>query len=94
MAGSATHVYVVSTATAIGDVATISGTVDTVPSTGPIPVTITMNLSALIQANTQGGIAAVKNLVAPQMLAAAIANGLPAVAPAAVTQLPTGTFTQ
>lgn len=94
MAGSATHVYVVSTATAIGDVATISGTVDTIPSSGPVAVTITMNLSALIQANTSGGITAVKNLVAPQMLAASIVNGLPAVPPPNVTQLPTGTFTQ
>jgi hypothetical protein len=90
----ATHTYVVSSATAVGDIATIVATVDNVPTTGPIPVTITMNLSAIIQANTQGGIAAVKNLVAPQLLAAAIANGLPTAAPPAVTQLPTGTFTQ
>jgi hypothetical protein len=92
--GSTTHVYVVSSATAVGDVATIIGTVDTVPSSGPIAVTITMSLSALTQANSSGGITAVKNLVAPQMLQAALANGLPALAPAAVTQLPTGTFTQ
>jgi hypothetical protein len=69
MAGSSTHAYVVSSATAVGDVATIIGTVDTVPSIGPIAITIQMNLSALTQANTQGGITA-------------------------VTQLPTGTFTQ
>jgi hypothetical protein len=94
MPGSATHVYVVSQATAVGDVATIIGTVDTVPSSGPIAVTIQMNLSAIVQANTSGGITAVKNLVAPQMLAAAIGAGLPAVAAPSVTQLPTGTFTQ
>lgn len=97
MAGSTTHTYVVTSATAVGDVATIVGTVDTVPSSaplGPVAVSIQMNLSALVEANSSGGITAVKNLVAPQMLAAAIANGLPAVAPAAITQLPTGTFTQ
>jgi hypothetical protein len=94
MPGSATHVYVVSQATAVGDVATIVGTVDTVPSSGPVAVQIQMNLSAITQANTSGGITAVKNLVAPQMLSAALAAGLPAVAAASVTQLPTGTFTQ
>lgn len=91
---AATHTYVVSNAYAVGDVATIVGTVDTVPSTGPIAVQIEMNLSAITQANTSGGITAVKNLVAPQMLAAAIASGLPNPNQAIVTQLPTGTFTQ
>lgn len=91
---SATHLYVVSSATAVGDVATITGTVDSVPTTGPIPVTITMNLSAITAANTQGGITAIKNLVAPQMLAAAINGGLPTTAPPVITQLPTGSFTQ
>jgi hypothetical protein len=94
MAGSATHVYVVSQATAIGDVATIVGTVDTVPSSGPVPVTVQLSLSAILQANTANGITAVKNLVAPVMLAAALGAGLPALANTAVTQLPTGTFTQ
>jgi len=90
---AATHTYVVSSASAVGDVATIIGTVDNIPSTGPVPVSIIMNLSAIQQANTQGGIAAVKALVAPQLLAAAIANGLPTGPPPVVTQLPTGTFT-
>ena len=89
----ATHTYVVTSATAVGDVATIVGTVDNVPTTGPIAVSITMNLSAIQQANASGGLAAVKSLVAPQLLAAAIANGLPTAAPPNVTQLPTGTFT-
>lgn len=88
------HVYVVTSAVAVGDVATIVGTVDTVPSTGPIPVTVIMNLSALEQANTSGGLTAVKNLVAPAMLTAAIANGLPNPNQATITQLPTGSFTQ
>jgi hypothetical protein len=91
---AATHTYVVSSASAVGDVATIIGTVDTVPSTGPIAVQINMNYSALTQANASGGLTAVKNLVAPQMLQAALAAGLPAPAPPTVTQLPTGTFTQ
>lgn len=87
------HTFVVSQATAVGDVATIVGTVDNVPTAGPVAVTIQMNTSALVQANGSGGLAAVKALVAPQMLAAAIAAGLPTAAPATVTQLPTGTFT-
>lgn len=92
------HIYVVSSAQAIGDNATIVGTVDTSPSDGnPVPVTIAMSLSALIQANNSGGITAVKNLVAPQMLQAAILVATnPSIAPvsAPITQLPTGTFTQ
>lgn len=90
------NIFVVSSATAVGDVATIIGTVDTSPASGtPTPVTIQMNLSALIKANTSGGIAAVKAIVGPQMLAAAIAqNPVLAPPPAQIVQLPTGTFTQ
>jgi len=88
------HVYSVQSATAVGDIATISGTVDNVPSTGPVAVQIIMSLSALTQANSGGGITAVKNLVAPQMLQAAYNAGLSQPAPATVTTLPTGTFTQ
>ena len=91
---STTHTYVVSSATAVGDIVTIVGTVDSVPTTGPIAVSIMMNLSAIVAANTQGGITAVKNLVAPNLLAAAQELGLPQAAPPVVTQLPTGTFTQ
>lgn len=92
--GSTTHTYVVTTATAVQGIATIIGTVDSIPSTGAIPVTVTINLADLVYANSTGGIAAVKNLVAPVMLQVAITNGLPLPVAAAVVQLPTGTFTQ
>jgi hypothetical protein len=91
---AATHTYVVSSATAVGDNTTITGTVDNIPTTGPIAVTIYMSLSALTQEKTSGGIAGVEALVGTQMLQAANNNGLvnpnP---PAQITQLPTGTFT-
>ena len=90
---AATHTYVVTQATAVGDVATITGTVDSIPSTGPISVSITMNYSAIKQAQAVS-IATLEALVAPNMLAAAIQNGLPnPTPPATVTQLPAGTFT-
>lgn len=81
------HTYVVSSATYVPGPAdpqvTIVGTVD------GTPVTCSTWLSAIQQANRSGGITAVKNLVAPIMLAA-----LPPPPPAASVELPTGTFTQ
>jgi hypothetical protein len=90
---AATHTYVVTSATAVGDIATIIGTVDNIPSTGPVAFNIQMNYSAIKQALAISN-AAVEALVAPQMLAAALNNGLVNFTPPAqLTQLPTGTFT-
>jgi hypothetical protein len=84
------HTYVVTSATYVPGPAdpqvTVIGTVD------GIPVTVTLWLSAVVAANTAGGITAVKNLVAPLMLAQALIVSPPA--PTAPVQLPTGTFTQ
>jgi hypothetical protein len=81
------HVYVVSSATYVPGPAdpqvTIAGTVD------GVAVTVQCWLSAMQQAKQFGGIAAVKNLIAPIMLAA-----LPPPPPTASVELPTGTFTQ
>lgn len=92
----ATHTYVVSSATAVGDVATIIGTVDTIPTSGtPIPVSVQMWMSAIVAAQ-QISIAALEALVAPVMLSVAQAIAptiIPPPAPTTVTQLPTGTFT-
>ncbi len=85
------HTYTVSSATFIPNSApdpqvTIVGDVD------GVGVLVTTWLSAIQQANTAGGITAVKNLIAPLMLAQAIINNPPA--PQAPAQLPTGSFTQ
>ena len=73
------HVYVVATNTAIGDAATLTGSVD------GVPVTVSYWVS-----HVQGlPLAQAKTYVAGLMYAAAF----PA-APAPVTQLPVGTFTQ
>jgi len=61
---------------------TIVGTVD------GIAITCFTWLSVLAAANTQGGLPAVKNVVAPLMLAQVPPP------PTAPTQLPTGTFVQ
>jgi hypothetical protein len=90
---AATHTYVVTAATAVGDIATIIGTVDNIPSTGPVTINIQMNYSAIKQAQAIS-MAALESLVGPQMLQAAQANGLTnPTPPAQITQLPTGTFT-
>ena len=82
------HTYVVLSATYMPGPAdpqvTVVGTVD------GADVTVQIWLSAIQQANQKGGLTAVKNLVAPIMLAQAIANIPPA--PVAPVQLPTGTF--
>jgi len=84
------HTHVVSSATYMPGPAdpqvTIVGTVD------GIDVTVQIWLSAIQQAQQKGGLTAVKNLVAPIMLAQSIVNQPPA--PVAPVQLPTGTFTQ
>ena len=76
----ATHTYVILSATSVGDLTTITGTVDS------IPVSITVWKSAITQLpNTT----AVNNFIFPLMLAQAI----PPV-PANVVQVPTETITQ
>lgn len=86
------HTYVVVSATYIPGIpgpdplVTVKGTVD------GIDVEVTVWLGAVQQAQQAGGLAAVKNLIAPIMLAQAIANQPPA--PQQPVQLPTGTFSQ
>ena len=84
------HVYIVTSANYTPGTAdpqvTVVGTVD------GIPVTVQAWLSAIVAASTAGGITAVKNLVAPLMLAASVVVSPPT--PVAPVQLPTGTFTQ
>jgi hypothetical protein len=87
-----THVYVVTSSQYIAGVPGPDPLVTVVGSVDGIPVTVQIWLSALAAAQTAGGVAAVKNLVAPVMLAQSIVNSPPA--PVAPTQLPTGTFTQ
>jgi len=90
---AATHTYVVTSAKYIpGSLAdplvTIVGSVD------GVAVTVTINLSLIVAANTSGGISAVEALVAGIMLPQAILNS-PATfvsAQTAPAQLPTGTF--
>jgi hypothetical protein len=81
------HTYVVQTATRVGDVMTITGTVD------GVPVTINPWFSAI---SALPNTAAVQNFIAPLMLAAAVAAG--GVAPVAPPTVPAvtaaGTFTQ
>jgi hypothetical protein len=83
------HVYVITSAAYTPGPAdpqvTVSGTVD------GIPVTVQVWLSAVTAAGLLGN-QALKNLVAPLMLAAAIVVSPPA--PVAPVQLATGTFTQ
>lgn len=73
------HTYVVSTNTAIGDNATLTGTVDGIP--------VTVNYS--VSATTGFSVTQAKNFIAPLMLAQAI----PPTA-VTVVALPVGTFTQ
>ncbi len=86
------HVYVITSDSYIPGVpgpdplVTVVGTVD------GIDVTITVWLSAVQLAFQSGGGLAVKNLIAPLMLAQSIINSPPP--PVTPVQLPTGTFTQ
>lgn len=86
------HTYVVSSAQYVAGVPGPDPLVTIVGSVDGIAVTVTIWLSALAATNTAGGLTAVKNLVAPLMLAQSIANSPPALV--APTQLPTGTFSQ
>ncbi|MGH9452366.1 MAG: hypothetical protein ACRD2O_00170 [Terriglobia bacterium] len=87
---AATYVYVVTSASYIPG--PTDPTVTIVGSVDGVPVTVQVWLSAIQQAQASGGMTAVKNLVAPVMLAQARQNAPPAaVAP---VELPTGTFTQ
>lgn len=85
------HIYVVTSDSYVPGVpgpdplVTIVGTVD------GIDVAVTVWFSAVQQAFAQGGGPAIKNLIAPIMLAQSILNSPPA--PVAPVQLPTGTFT-
>ncbi|HZS43349.1 MAG TPA: hypothetical protein VFA52_04000 [Candidatus Paceibacterota bacterium] len=89
----ATHTYVVSSASYVplndpnaDPLVTIVGTVD------GVDVTVQIWLSAIKQAAQSGGMAAVKNLIAPIMLNQALINNPPP--PQQPVQLPTGTFVQ
>jgi hypothetical protein len=85
------NTYVVSSASYIAGSAP-DPLVTIIGSVNGIAVTVTVWLSALVQANTAGGLTAVKNLIAPIMLSQSAQNAPPA--PTVPTQLPTGTFTQ
>ncbi len=89
---SSTHAYVISSATGFNNVATVVGTVDNIPSTGPVAVTVQVSLGDVLVINANGGISALKAFIAPVMLSAAVKAGLSIPAAVAVTQLPTGTF--
>lgn len=80
------HTYVILIATRIGDLMTITGTVD------GFPVTINPWFSAITSLpNTT----AVQNFIAPLMLAAAIGNGsIPPTSTAVPSVTAAGTFTQ
>lgn len=84
------NTYVVTSASYIPNIPDPEVTI--IGSVNAIPVTVQIWLSAIVGANTAGGLTAVKNLVAPVMLAQSIINSPPA--PVAPVQLPTGTFTQ
>lgn len=86
------HTYIVTSATYIPGVPGPDPLVTVVGSVDGVSVTVTVWLSALQAANQAGGLPAVKNLVAPIMLAQAALNSPPA--PQAPVQLPTGTFSQ
>lgn len=73
------HTYVVTSNTAVGDLATLVGTVDNTPVTINYWVSHVQPMTA----------ANAKNFIAGLMLAQAIPP-----APTVVAQLPTGTFTQ
>lgn len=91
---AATHTYVVTSAVGALSVATVIGTVDTIPTTGPISVTVQVSLGDVLAVNASGGISALETFIAPVMLSAAIKNGLAVPAAVALTQLPTGSFSQ
>lgn len=85
------HTYIVTKATYVPGSApdptvTIVGTVD------GTPVTVQIWRSAIQQANTAGGIAAIKSLVSPIMLNQATINNPPA--PISPVSLPTGSWAQ
>ena len=100
---AATHTFVITSVTTAQNIATIVGSVDTIPSTGVIPVTCTTNYGDLIAVYTSGGLSLLETYTAALMVQAAItplAVIPPAVAPptlpvpAATTlaQFPGGTF--
>lgn len=86
------NTYVVTSASYIVGVPGPDPLITVIGSVDGVAVEVTLWLSAVQAANTAGGITAVKNLVAPLMLAQAQLNSPPA--PTVPTQLPTGTFTQ
>lgn len=92
---AATHTYVVTSNSYTPGPAdpqvTIVGTVDTIPSTGPVPVAVTLWKSAYDQANA-AGLAALEALVGPLMLQQY--NIKNPTAPAAPVNQIVGTFTQ
>ena len=95
-----TNAYVITSSTVNGNTATIVGTVDTIPSTGPIPVTVQCNYADLQAIYASGGSFLVETFVGALMVQAAITpNPLTPKAPVLSTpnattlsQVPTGTF--
>lgn len=87
------HTYVVASATFIPNLPGIADPqVTIVGAVDGVPVTVQLWLSAIQAAHVAGGIVAVKNLVAPLMLAQATINNPPP--PQAPVELGTGTFVQ
>jgi hypothetical protein len=86
------NTYTVTSASYIPGVPGPDPLVNIIGTVNGVNANCTIWLSAVVAANQAGGLAAVKNLIAPLMLAAANANVPPA--PVSPVQLPTGTFTQ
>jgi hypothetical protein len=89
---AATHTYVITSATAQNGVATIVGTVDTIPSTGVIPVTLQASLGDILSIYASGGVPAQEAFISPLIISAAVKLGLPVPAPVALTQISAGSF--
>jgi hypothetical protein len=86
------NTYVVTSASYIPGVPGPDPLITVVGTVNGVNANCTLWKSAYDQAFAAGGVTALKNLVAPLMLAAATANAPPA--PVPPTQLITGTFTQ
>lgn len=89
----ATHTYVTQSAVGYLNVATVTGTVDTIPPTGVIPVVVMCSLGDILAIQANGGNAGLEAFITPLMLSAAILKGLPVPAPATLTQIANGSFT-
>ena len=99
---AATHTYVAASVTTVQGITTIVGTVDTIPSTGPIPVTVQASYNEVIAVYTSS-IPLIELYVAALMVQTAITAisvvppaisppTLPVPTPVTLSQVPTGTF--